>query len=245
MKSQWEVLYGELKDHISSRKYAPGVRLPTEHELSASNGVSRNTVRRAYLALSQEGLIRIVNGRGSYVMHTGIVYEIDAMSRFRDVLERLNVDSSSRVIETVVETAAPIVAEKLEITAESAVLRHTALILGNDVPFILTTRYFPLDLIPDFECRMSSKGSFTALLREEGLGDLNRVSTTVGARMPRDEEVELLACPHNASLLDVYALGRLSGGRAVEWQYAVMNSQLIRLSFATGSKVSRSGSDRT
>jgi DNA-binding GntR family transcriptional regulator len=50
--------------------------------------------------------------------------------------------------------------------------------------------------------------------------------------MPRDDEAALLACPRNAPLLDVSALGRLSGGRAVEWQQAVMNSQLIRLSFS-------------
>jgi len=232
MKSQWEALYVELRDGIRSRKYAPGQRLPTEHELSAMHGVSRNTVRRAYLALSQDGLIRIVNGRGSYVMENGIVYEIDATSRFRDVLDRLGVKSTSRVIQSGVEAAIAEVAERLELTVGTLVLRHKTVILGGEVPFILTTRYFPVDLIPDFESRLLGKGAFTPLLREEGLGDLHRVSTTVGARMPRDDEAALLACPRNAPLLDVSALGRLSGGRAVEWQQAVMNSQLIRLSFS-------------
>lgn len=236
MKSQWEAIYDELKDGIRSRRYAPGERLPTEHELSASNGVSRNTVRRAYLALSQDGLIRIVNGRGSYVMQNGIVYEIDAVSRFRDVLESLGLASGARVIRSGAESASAEVAERLEMVEGSPVLRHTAVILGNDVPFILTTRYFPLDLMPDFEARLSARGSFTALLRDEALGALNRVSTTVGARMPKDEEAALLACPHNAPLLDVTALGRLSGGRAVEWQQAVMNSQLVRLSFSSGTR---------
>lgn len=232
MKSQWEELYNELKDSIRNRRYTAGERLPTEHELSASNGVSRNTVRRAYLALSQEGLIRIVNGRGSYVMQNGIVYEIDAGSRFRDVLNGLGVTSSSRVIQSGAEIAAPEIAEKLELDNGSAVLRHTALILGDDVPFILTTRYFPLDIILDFENRLAGTGSFTALLREEGLGELQRVSTTVGARMPQDDEATLLTCPHNAPLLDVSALGRLPDGKAVEWQKAVMNSKLVRLSFS-------------
>ncbi|ODT13155.1 MAG: phosphonate metabolism transcriptional regulator PhnF [Kaistia sp. SCN 65-12] len=232
MKSQWEALYVELRDGIRSRDYAPGQRLPTEHELSARHGVSRNTVRRAYLALSQDGLIRIVNGRGSYVMENGIVYEIDASSRFRDVLDRLGVESTSRVIQSTVEAATGEVAEKLELPEGTLVLRHTTVIVGGEVPFILTTRYFPLDLMPDFQNRLSRKGSFTPLLREEGLGDLHRVSTTVGARMPRDDEAALLACPHNAPLLDVTALGRLSDGRVVEWQQAVMNSQLIRLSFS-------------
>lgn len=233
MKPQWEVVYDEMKAGIHNRKYAPGERLPTEHELSLINGISRNTVRRAYLALSQEGLIRIVNGRGSYVMQNGIVYEIDAVSRFRDVLEGLGVDSGLRVIESRVLAAGPEIADRLDVGEAEPVLRHTALILGNDVPFILTSRYFPLGLIRDFERRLAAKGSFTALLHEEGLGKLHRVSTTVGARMPRDDEAHLLECPHNAPLLDVGAAGRLGDGRIVEWQQAVMNSQLIRLSFNT------------
>ncbi|PWL16356.1 hypothetical protein DKP76_17960 [Falsochrobactrum shanghaiense] len=148
-------------------------------------------------------------------------------------MQRLGVDSRSRVIQSGVEPATSDVAAKLEIREGMPVLRHTALILGDDVPFLLTTRYFPLDLIPDFENRLLRGGSFTALLREEGLGPLQRASTVVGARMPQDEESGLLSCPHNAPLLAVSALGRLPGGRAVEWQHAVMNSLLIRLSFTS------------
>lgn len=231
MKLQWEMLYHELKNSIRSRQYAPGERLPTEHELSAKNGVSRNTVRRAYLALSQDGLIRIINGRGSYVMPNGLIYEIDARSRFRDILEKHGVKSSFKLIDCGVKAATTEQANRLKIQEGSNILHHTALILGDDIPFILTTRYFPLDLMGDFENRLIQSGSFTALLQEEALGDLQRIWTSVGARMPQDEETSLLSCPHNAPLLDVSALGQLSNGKPVEWQHAVMNSHLIRLAF--------------
>lgn len=231
MKSQWEALYDTLKAGIVGGRYAPGDRLPAEHELSAANDVSRNTVRRAFLALSQEGLIRIVNGRGSYVMQSGIVYEIDAVSRFRDVLERQGVESGWRVIDSSVIEADLEIAGKLALAEGVKVLRYTTLILGNRVPLLLATRFFPLDLLHDFEMRLARGGSFTALLREEGLGDLHRVSTTVGARMPKEEEADLLECPRNAPLLDATATGRLDSGRLVEWQHAVMNGQFIRLSF--------------
>jgi DNA-binding GntR family transcriptional regulator len=233
MASQWTALYDDLKEGIRNGTHAAGDRMPTEHELSALRGISRNTVRRAYLALSQEGLIRIVNGRGSFVMQSGIVYEIDAGSRFRDVLEACGLRSGARLIESRIEPASPQVAGRLSLAEGSPVLRHTATILGNDVPFILTTRYFPLGLMLDFAARMAASGSITALLREEGMGPLQRVSTTVGTRMPQNDEVALLECPANAPLLDVSALGRLASGRVVEWQQAVMNGRLIRLSFTS------------
>lgn len=231
MRSQWEVLYDDLKRRIGDGVYQPGHRMPTEHELSAVNGVSRNTVRRAYLALSQDGLIRIVNGRGSYVMQNGIVYEIDAVSKFRDVLEGQGVSCQTKLVDCTVVNANPEIAEKLELIVGAKVLRDTSIILGDAVPFMVATRYFPLELMTDFRRRFAQSGSFTTLLAEEELGVLKRAYTTIGARLPTNEEASLLQSPSNAPLLDVTALGRLSDGQAVEWQHVVMNSQLIRLSF--------------
>ncbi|RST86984.1 phosphonate metabolism transcriptional regulator PhnF [Aquibium carbonis] len=231
MKSQWAALYENLKSDIEDGRLAAGERLPPEQELSARHGVSRNTVRRAYLALSQDGSIRSINGRGSFVMRTNVTYEIDAVSRFRDVLEKQGVASSSQLVDSAVTTADAELAARLETTEGSAVLSQTTIILGDGVPFILTTRYFPADLIEDFEQRLLRVGSFTSLLKEAKLGDLHRKSTTVGARLPDERESSLLKCPRNAPLLDVVATGMLADGRIVEWQHAVMNSRLIKLSF--------------
>lgn len=235
-KSQWEALYDSLKSDIEHGRIAPGERLPPEQELSARHGVSRNTVRRAYLALSQDGSIRSINGRGSFVMRTNVTYEIDAVSRFRDVLDRQGLKSASRLVDSNVTAADDELAERLDVSRGSSVLTHTAIILGDDVPFILTTRYFPADLVDNFQERLLQIGSFTRLLQESGLGQLRRKSTTVGARLPDGRESALLECPKNAPLLDVAATGVLAGGRVVEWQRAVMNSSLIKLSFTETSE---------
>lgn len=233
MKSQWEALYENLKSDIEDGRIAPGERLPPEQTLSARHGVSRNTVRRAYLALSQDGSIRSVNGRGSFVMRTNVTYEIDAVSRFRDVLEKQGVASASQPVDSAVVAADAELADRLAIGEGSPVLLHTAVILGDGVPFILTTRCFPADLVEDFQERLLRGGSFTRILKEAELGELHRKSTTVGARLPDERESALLECPRNAPLLDVVATGVLASGRIVEWQHAVMNSRLIKLSFVT------------
>ena len=75
--------------------------------------------------------------------------------------------------------------------------------------------------------------SFTQVLAEAGLGELRRKSTTVGARLADEREAALLECPQNALLLDVTATGALTDERVVEWQHAVMNSRLIKLSFSS------------
>lgn len=56
-----------LRWRITEGKWAIGERLPTEPELSAELGISRNTVREAMRVLAFSGLIEIRQGDGSYL----------------------------------------------------------------------------------------------------------------------------------------------------------------------------------
>ena len=62
--------YAELADalrlRIVSGEIAPGARLPSENELAASIGYSRQTVRQAIGLLENEGLARRVQGSGTF-----------------------------------------------------------------------------------------------------------------------------------------------------------------------------------
>ncbi|WP_426180243.1 FadR/GntR family transcriptional regulator [Pseudomonas sp. TWRC1-2] len=57
----------QLRRRITEGKWAIGGRLPTEPELSAELGISRNTVREAMRVLAFCGLIEIRQGDGSYL----------------------------------------------------------------------------------------------------------------------------------------------------------------------------------
>lgn len=57
----------QLRQRISDGVWAVGQRLPTEPELVAELGISRNTVREAMRVLAFSGLIEIRQGDGSYV----------------------------------------------------------------------------------------------------------------------------------------------------------------------------------
>lgn len=57
----------QLRLRIAQGVWAVGERLPTEPELSAELGISRNTVREAMRVLAFSGLIEIRQGDGSYL----------------------------------------------------------------------------------------------------------------------------------------------------------------------------------
>jgi GntR family histidine utilization transcriptional repressor len=64
-------LYERVKQHIveriSSGEWADGTRLPSEHELVGSLGVSRMTVHRALRELSGDGVLSRIQGVGTFV----------------------------------------------------------------------------------------------------------------------------------------------------------------------------------
>jgi GntR family transcriptional regulator len=59
-------LAAQLREAIARGDYAGGRQLPTEAELGAEHGVSRQTVRRALQELVSEGLVFRVRGRGTF-----------------------------------------------------------------------------------------------------------------------------------------------------------------------------------
>lgn len=60
-----------LKDHLVSEMVAgrlkPGEMIPSEHRLVKTLGVARTTVRQAMASLEKDGLIRRVQGKGTFV----------------------------------------------------------------------------------------------------------------------------------------------------------------------------------
>jgi DNA-binding FadR family transcriptional regulator len=57
----------QLRTRILNESLAPGQRLPTEQELGAQFGVSRNVVREAIARLKLTGLVETRHGVGTFV----------------------------------------------------------------------------------------------------------------------------------------------------------------------------------
>lgn len=77
-----EVVAATIEDAILDGTFVAGSQLPSEQQLAAQFGVSRNVVREAFKFLKERGLINVLNGSGAYVCQPSAETTSNALGRY-------------------------------------------------------------------------------------------------------------------------------------------------------------------
>ena len=78
----WRQIAHRLEDDLRVGRLKAGTRLPTEVELAARFTVNRHTVRRAIADLVARGLVRVEQGRGTFLQDLVIDYPLRRRTSF-------------------------------------------------------------------------------------------------------------------------------------------------------------------
>src|SRR3546814_20079193 len=89
-----------MRSQINAGEWTPGMRIPTESQLSNSLGVGRNTVREAVRALVHTGVLEVRQGAGTFVLSSrdasGLLQRLDqaALHDTSEVRRALEVEAA-------------------------------------------------------------------------------------------------------------------------------------------------------
>lgn len=179
-----------LRDGITQGRWRVGDRLPSEAELVAQFGLSRMTVNRALTELQTQGLVRRVQGSGSFVAP---LERLAATLQVRDVheliAERGHVHQAQVLaLDRQIPPAA--VAAALGLHKGGKAFFSQLLHLDNGVPLQVETRWVHPARAPQYLAQDFGRVTPTAYLLA--------VAPLVGAEV----QIEAgLALPHEAQLL--------------------------------------------
>jgi GntR family phosphonate transport system transcriptional regulator len=190
-----------LSAEISAAGLQPGVKLPTEAQLAERFDVNRHTVRRAIEALVRSGLVRVEQGRGSFVAEDVLDYAVEERTRFSEWIRKQNREPSGQVLQLRELASNGTVASGLGIDLGSKVVLYERLGLADGVPISLTSHYFPAARLPGLLDALRGNVSVTAALATVGVDDYVRQATRVSARMPTANEAGLLQVSRARPLL--------------------------------------------
>jgi GntR family phosphonate transport system transcriptional regulator len=200
--SLWRQIADEIRVAIASGLAAADGRLPPEHALAARFGVNRHTVRAAISALSGEGVLQAVQGRGTYVRRRRkLSYPIGERTRFSAALEEQNQSARTELLSHSAEAADEDVATALGLSTGSRTIRLEVLGRADDLPVSRATFWFPEHRFPGLIEVFARTGSVTATIREFGVADYIRASTRIEARHADQADSEMLGLSPGAILL--------------------------------------------
>ncbi len=194
---RWKQIAAELHADIVGGGLPLGARLPSEPELVSRFNAHRHTVRRAVGELARRGLIRVEQGRGSFVHDGAIDYAVGRRTSVEANLLGANRAFRGRLLGWSEEPAAANVALALGLKGQAArVLVVDTLNEADGVPISIVRHHLPARRFADFpDAYRDSGGSMTAALAACGVPDFMRVRTRIGTRLPTVDEARLLRQP--------------------------------------------------
>jgi GntR family transcriptional regulator len=136
----YQTLRQQLRDEIAAGRYRDGARLPTESELVARHGLSRQTVRRAFQDLVAEGVVYRVPGRGTYASESSRRY-LRQLGSIEDLMS-LSDDTTMEVMSGLRRRVDVEAASRLRLV-EDVVYTVVFRRCHDGVPFVLTRVHLP------------------------------------------------------------------------------------------------------
>ncbi|PRX97271.1 GntR family transcriptional regulator [Allonocardiopsis opalescens] len=184
--------YHQLKElllaEIERKGLRPGDRIPGDHELCLTYGVSRTVVRQALAELEFAGVVERVKGRGTFVARPkvteGLAQSLTGL--FEDAAARgSHLRSEVRALE---ERPAEIqVAHDLGVAPGHPVVFLERLRFIDDVPWAHTFTYVPAELAPGLLAEDFTEASLYHLLERRYGVVLARARRTIEAAVANAE----------------------------------------------------------
>lgn len=222
----WAQVLADLRVRLAAGEFAQ--RFPTDNELVAHYGVSRQTVREAVRRLSDAGVVERERGRGTRVR----AFEQlgGRIESFYEQIERQGASQRSVVRAGGVVTD-PVVAARLERPPDAPLVHIERLRLADEEPLALDRAWLPEDLAGDLlDADLSRTGIYVELLRTRGV-EIESGTEQIRPVVPSAEERRALRLPRGEAAFSIERLAR-SGARPVEWRHSLVRGDRYTIGLA-------------
>jgi len=193
-----------LLEEITSGKWQPGQRIPTEDELCREFNVSKITVRQAIHNLASEGYLLKLQGKGTFV--TGVLSEGCLAMRTLFTEEMFGKEVSVKREPLSRGIKAPPSDVSVYLRTADRVYHILSKRVVNGEPVYLEESFIPFRLVPDIEKVDFSRQSLYSILQEKSIKKIFKVIQTIEISQARGEKAGHLDVRSGVPVLVVHRL---------------------------------------
>jgi GntR family transcriptional regulator len=208
-------VYLLLRQQILEGAWAGGPAMPGEHELAATHGVSRITIRRALERLEAESLIRRRRGAGTFSQVPPTPKRRENLRGLLENLLAMGLRTEVRLLAFDYVAAPPDIAERMAVPAGTKVQKSVRVRLQGSQPFSHLTAWVPEAIGLKYRAEDLQRRPLLALLEEAGAPAV-RAEQVISARLADSTVAGLLAVPPGAALLAARRQVWDAAGRVIE-----------------------------
>jgi GntR family transcriptional regulator, phosphonate transport system regulatory protein len=228
-QSFWVRIASDIAQAIGQGAYPPGQRLPSEHALAEQFGVNRHTIRRSLASLSNQGLVRVTQGSGTYVEDFAVELMLSKRTRHQQSLSHAGLRGGLRVMSARTERANATQAEALQVPLRSKLLYLEVLGDALGQALHVSHRVFPLPRFEGLEAVVSQTGSITAGFAAAGVADYTRKESRITAQMPDALVAGYLHQPVNRPVLRIESVNIDTLGVPIEFATTWFSGDRVKL----------------
>jgi len=211
-------LYFQLAQHfetaIRSGTLKAGTRLDNEVELAERLGLSRPTVRAAFLYLANKGMVIRKRGTGTLVAKERIDRDVELTSLYDDLAASGRLPAT-QVMRNEVGHASDTVAAALHLPERALVICLERIRLADGEPIALMHNYLPAALV-HLSTEMLTEHGLYELLRAAGIR-LGSATQRMSAKNATTAEARTLHESRGAALMTMERVAYDEGDRPVEF----------------------------
>lgn len=209
----------ELRKDILSNKYGERGCMETQIQLAERFAVSLITIRKAIEKLEEEGLVEILQGKGTYVRQSMIVDPLRNLTGMSSIMSSMNMENIISVPEfKLMETP-----EWLDLKTEGALgptcIFIRRLLSVKDVPYSCTDMYLPGKFWGTFSKEEVQEKTVYRIYQDKLGIELGRGKQIIRASGAIKDVAECLQIEENAPVLQIVRRAYDADGNLIEYMY--------------------------
>lgn len=213
-----------IREKIEEGEFAYGQLIPSERELATTYGLNRMTVRNAIEALVAEGLLKRVQGKGTFVTRAKIESNLYKLQGFGKMLLNKGITPSTKLLFAGKRLAGHKYAAIFGLNEDDELYRIVRLRLGDQEPMAIEDTLVPYTILDGIEQVDFNVHSLYDLFAAHEIV-LAKAHETLSLVKIRGAEAKLLEVPVGSAVFLHECRSYDVNGRVVEFTKSITNGQ--------------------